>query len=181
MNELLEENLVRKAQSGDSEAFAQLVQRHSADAYRTAFMVLRNRSEVEDVVQEAFFTCYCKIKSFRMDSSFKTWLYRIVVNLCYDRIRKAGRESAALNKLSVNISIWNGDISRVEEHIDLREVISRLSPEHRLVLTLYYGMDFGVKKVAEVLGIPVGTVKSRLHTARSLIRERLERGQEYAL
>lgn len=169
------------ALSGDHDAFAQLVQRHSADAFRTAFMVLRDRNEVEDVVQEAFLICYRKLKSFRLESSFKTWLYRIVVNLCYDRLRKLNRESAAFNKLSFNLSIGNGDMAEIENRIDLKEIVSTLSPEHRLVLTLYYGMDFGVQKVADVLGIPVGTVKSRLNTARNLLKERLERGHEYAL
>jgi len=165
---LPEKNLIAAAQSGDSDAFTQLVQRYSSDAYRTAFMVLHDREDVEDVVQEAFLTCYRKINTFRMDSSFKTWLYRIVVNLCYDRIRKRSRERA-------------GDMSDIEKRIDLKEVIATLNPDYRITLTLYYGMDFSVQKVAEVLGIPVGTVKSRLNSARNLLKERLERGQKYAL
>lgn len=175
------ENLVRMAQAGDNDAFALLVQRHSEDAYRTAFMVLRDRSEVEDVVQEAFLVCYRKLNTFRMDSSFKTWLYRIVVNLCYDRLRKLNRESAAINKLTSGLKNGNKEMADIENRIDLKEVVSSLSPEHRLVLTLYYGMDLGVQKVAETLGIPVGTVKSRLNSARNLLKERLERGQKYAL
>lgn len=169
------------AQSGDDDAFAELVRGHSADAYRTAFMVLHDRDEVEDVVQEAFLICYRKLKSFRMDSSFKTWLYRIVVNQCYDRIRKLNREKVAFNKLSINLGIGNGDMAEIENRIDIKETIASLSPEHRLVLTLYYGMDFGVQKVAQTLGIPVGTVKSRLNSARNLLKDRLERGQNYAL
>jgi len=178
---LSDEDLIRIAQSGDNDAFAQLVQRHSADAFRTAFMVLHDHGEVEDVVQEAFLACFRKITSFRFDSSFKTWLYRIVINLCYDRLRKLNRENTAFNKLSSNLRIGNGDMTELENRIDLKEIISSLSPEHRLVLTLYYGMDFGVQKVAQTLGIPVGTVKSRLNAARNLLKERLERGQDYAL
>jgi len=169
------------SQSGDKDAFAQLVQKYSPDAYRTAFMVLRSSVDAEDVVQEAFLTCYRKIVSFRMDSSFKTWLYRIVVNLCYDKLRKMNREAAAMNKWSSNLKIGEGNMDGVENQIDLKDVISGLKPEHRLVLTLYYGMDFSIQKVAQTLGVPVGTVKSRLNSARNLIRERLERGQEYAL
>ncbi|MEG3071636.1 MAG: sigma-70 family RNA polymerase sigma factor [Candidatus Syntrophopropionicum ammoniitolerans] len=93
-----DENLVLLSQSGDNEAFSQLIQKYSADAYRTAFMVLRDCDGVEDVVQESFLTCYRKIKSFRMESSFKTWLYRIVVNRCYDRLRKLNREKETLKK-----------------------------------------------------------------------------------
>lgn len=170
-----EEILISKAQSGDNDAFAHLVQKHSADAFRAAFMVLRDRDEVEDVVQEAFIICYRKLKSFRMDSSFKTWLYRIVVNLCYDRLRKINRENVSIGKLSLNLrtGCGDGDMAEIENRIDLKEIISSLSPEYRLVLTLYYGMDFGVQKVAQTLGIPVGTVKSRLNSARNLIKERL--------
>ncbi|MGI5942415.1 MAG: RNA polymerase sigma factor, partial [Pelotomaculaceae bacterium] len=67
------------------------------------------------------------------------------------------------------------------KRIDLKEVIATLNPDYRITLTLYYGMDFSVQKVAEVLGIPVGTVKSRLNSARNLLKERLERGHKYAL
>ena len=87
-----DENLVTMSQAGDNEAFAQLVRKYSPDAYRTAFMVLRDHNEVEDVVQESFLTCYRKIKSFRMESSFKTWLYRIVVSRCYEIGRASCRE-----------------------------------------------------------------------------------------
>lgn len=168
-----DDNLVLLSQSGDNEAFAQLVRKYSPDAYRTAFMVLRDRNEVEDVVQESFLTCYRKIRSFRMESSFKTWLYRIVVNRCYDRLRKRNREIDALNKMSINLKNVSDDISGIESRLDLREVIKGLRPEHRLVLTLYYGMDFGVQKVADILGVPVGTVKSRLNSARNMVRKNL--------
>ena len=165
-----DENLVTRSQSGDNEAFAQLIRKYSPDAYRTAFMVLHDHNEVEDVVQESFLTCYRKIKSFRMESSFKTWLYRIVVSRCYDRLRKLNRESNVMNKVSLNLNNGNSDINEIESRLDLREVILGLKPEHRLVLTLYYGMDFGVQKVADIMGVPAGTVKSRLNTARSLIK-----------
>jgi RNA polymerase sigma factor (sigma-70 family) len=178
---LSEKSLIRLAQSGDKDAFAQLVQLYSADAFRTASMVLRDHTEVEDVVQEAFLTCYRKLHTFRMESSFKTWLYRIVVNLCYDRLRKLNRDSQIIYKISNNPGTGNGEIAEVEQRLDLRKTIATLSPEHRLVLTLFYGNDFSVKKVSEVLGIPEGTVKSRLNSARNLLRERLERGNKYAL
>ena len=166
-----DENLVTMSQVGDNEAFAQLVRKYSQDAYRTAFMVLRDRDEVEDVVQESFLTCYRKIKSFRMESSFKTWMYRIVVSRCYDKLRKLNRENAILNKITLNSNNENGVINGLESRLDLREVILGLKPEHRLVLTLYYGMDFSVQKVADILGVPAGTVKSRLNSARGLIKK----------
>lgn len=166
-----DENLITMSQAGDNEAFAQLVRKYSPDAYRTAFMVLRDRDEVEDVVQESFLTCYRKIKSFRMESSFKTWMYRIVVSRCYDKLRKLNRENAILNKITLNSNNENGVINGLESRLDLREVILGLKPEHRLVLTLYYGMDFSVQKVADILGVPAGTVKSRLNSARGLIKK----------
>lgn len=168
-----DENLVLLSQSGDNEAFSQLIQKYSADAYRTAFMVLRDRDGVEDVVQESFLTCYRKIKSFRMESSFKTWLYRIVVNRCYDRLRKLNREKETLKKMSLHIRPGHEVSYSIESKLDLRKIVLDLKPEHRLVLTLYYGMDFGVQKVAEILDIPEGTVKSRLHAARNMIKRSL--------
>jgi RNA polymerase sigma-70 factor (ECF subfamily) len=75
-----------------------------------------------------------------------------------------------MNKMSLNLNHGNSDINEIESRLDLREVILGLKPEHRLVLTLYYGMDFGVQKVADIMGVPAGTVKSRLNTARSMIK-----------
>jgi len=108
-----------------------------------------------------------------MESSFKTWLYRIVVNRCYDRLRKLNRENEAIKKMSLYLKNGSEDSYGIESRLDLREIILGLSPEHRLVLTLYYGMDFGVQKVADILGVPVGTVKSRLNSARNMIRRSL--------
>jgi len=178
---LNEDELLRLARSGDGEAFARLVQIHAADAYRTAFFLLRNRQEAEDVVQEAFLTCYQKLGKFRLESSFKTWLYRIVVNISYDRLRKMNRESKALGRLSQASEPESGGLACLEERLDLSHVISTLSREQRMVLLLYYGLDFSVNKVAEILSIPVGTVKSRLNAARQLLKERLERGRHYGM
>ena len=82
-----------------------------------------------------------------MDSSFKTWLYRIVINLCYDRLRRRARERAAFQRVSVNMKTGYRDMSDIEKRIDLKEVIATLNPDYRITLTLYYGMDLSVQKL----------------------------------
>lgn len=172
-----EQVLVRTAQAGDHAAFSELVRQYHGDTYRFAYVILQNQSESEDLVQEAFLNCFRKLGSFRLESSFRTWLYRIVANLCYDHLRKKRREVALLEKMSSGGSLMTCDSSgSVERKLELKEALAALGRDHRAVLTLYYALDLDVKTVAGILKIPVGTVKSRLASARGMLKERLERG-----
>lgn len=166
--------VVEKARAGDEEAFTRLVEDYSASVYRTAYMILRDHGAAEDVVQEAFIICYRKIAGFQGRASFATWLYKIVINLCRDKMRKNKREVALLEKVVQN-DTWSGDEAGtdLDLRLELKQVIDSLKPEHRILLTLYYGLDMSVKRVAEILNLPEGTVKSRLSTARALVKERL--------
>ncbi|MHB8985253.1 MAG: RNA polymerase sigma factor [Eubacteriales bacterium] len=177
-----EQALVRQAQAGDDAAFSELVRQYSKDAYRAAYVILQNQSEAEDIVQEAFLTCFRKLTGFRQESAFRTWLYRVVANLSYDLLRKKRREGALLEKISAGGTAVAYCGSRdLEESMEVREALASLGTGQRAVLTLYYGLDLDVKTVAGILKIPAGTVKSRLAAARAMLKVRLERGKTYAL
>lgn len=178
MNEDASElKLVHAAQAGDKEAFSELTRRHASYSYRVAYSILQNQSEAEDMTQDAFLTCYRKLAGFRMESSFRTWISRIVVNLCYDYLRKKRREGALLGKMSdrdtARVKDWMDDI---DQSMEIKNALKLLSAPHRTVLVLYYELDLSVKSVAKILNIPIGTVKSRLAGARATLREILERG-----
>lgn len=172
-----ERELIQSAQAGDHEAFTELTGKHFSYVYRVAYTVLQDQSDAEDLAQESFLVCYRKLPRFRMESSFRTWLTRIVVNLCYDYLRKKRREGVVLGKMAdwdtAVAEDWtaNSDLS-----LELRNALKVLNDAHKIVLTMYYEMDLDVKTVANILGIPVGTVKSRLSNARAILREVLERG-----
>ncbi|OPX86348.1 MAG: ECF RNA polymerase sigma factor SigW [Pelotomaculum sp. PtaB.Bin104] len=172
-----ERKLVLAAQAGDKEAFSELTQRHAGYSYRVAYSILQNQSEAEDLTQEAILTCYRKLADFRLESSFRTWLSRITVNLCYDYLRKKRREGALLGKMADRETAAAKDwVGRIDQSMELKNAIKMLSDSHRAVLVMYYEMDLDVKSVARLLKIPVGTVKSRLAGARATLREILERG-----
>lgn len=172
-----ERELIRSAQAGDHEAFTELTGKHFGYVYRVAYTILQNQNDAEDLVQESFLVCYRKLARFRMESSFRTWLTRIAVNLCYDYLRKKRREGAVLGKMAdwdtAVTEDWtaNSDLS-----LELKRALRILSDAHKTVLIMYYEMDLDIKTVARKLGIPAGTVKSRLSNARAILREVLERG-----
>jgi RNA polymerase sigma-70 factor (ECF subfamily) len=172
-----EHELVRAVQAGDNDAFSELTVKHFGYAYRVAYTILQNQSDAEDLVQESFLVCYRKLAGFRMESSFRTWLTRIVVNLCYDYLRKKRREGVVLEKMAewetAVSEDWTGNCDR---SMELREALRFLNDAHKTVLAMYYELDLDVKTVAKILGIPVGTVKSRLANARAIQKEVLERG-----
>ncbi|MDD4169269.1 MAG: RNA polymerase sigma factor [Desulfotomaculaceae bacterium] len=169
--------LIHAAQAGNKEAFSELISRHVSYSYRVAYSILQNQSEAEDLTQDAFLTCYRKLAGFRKESSFRTWFSRIVVNLCYDHLRKKRREGALLGKISdrdtATVKDW---MDNVDQSMEIKNALKLLSDSHRTVLVLYYELDLSVKSVAKIMNIPVGTVKSRLAGARATLREILERG-----
>jgi len=175
--DMSERELVRAVQTGDNEAFSELTRKHFSYAYRVAYTILQNQNDAEDLVQESFLVCYRKLAGFRMESSFRTWLTRIVMNLCYDYLRKKRREGVVLEKMAdwdtAVAEDWTGNCER---SLELRNALGFLNDAHKTVLTMYYEMDLDVKTVAKILGIPVGTVKSRLANARAILKEVLERG-----
>ncbi len=174
-----EQGLIHDAQRGDLEAFNRLVLAYQDAIYTHAYRMLGDESAADDAAQEAFLAAYRSIKSFR-GGSFRAWLFRIVTNQCYDEIRRQQRrpttplEPLDADDEEVESPKWIGDNSNSpEEKIDqqaLREAIqhclNHLPPEFRSVVLLVdvQGLDYA--EAAQILGKPVGTIKSRLARAR---------------
>lgn len=171
---------IRQTLDGDSEAFGLLVQKYQNRLFNGIVLVMRNRQEAEDVVQEAFVLAYTKLSSFRGHSAFFTWLYRIAYNLAISRLRRQ-RSSISLDRQreTIGIDLSATDVSpsvnleRQEEISQMYQALDRLTEEHRSILVLreMEGMDY--EAIAEVLDLPIGTVRSRLHRARDQLREKL--------
>lgn len=182
-----DEELVKRAQAKDREAYRQLVERYQARAYALAFSILKNKFDAEDVVQESFVKVYLSIGSFKGESSFYTWLYRIVRNMAIDVKRKLAREtnyqseverisevqadSAALQKSQSSSPDY--ELLRKEKARRIAEVLNNISEEHRTVIILREidGMDY--KQIAQVTGVSKGTIMSRLHYARKKLQQAL--------
>jgi len=161
--------LLRRGGAGDSAAFHALVDRHAQRLYRLAVSLIGNATDAEDVLQETFIGAFKGLRSFEARSSVKTWLTRILVVQAANWRRSKRRKSVELVDDSIPAAGENS-----EAGIDVRAAIGKLSPEHREVIVLREFEQMSYEEMAQVLGVPRGTVESRLHRARSEMREKLK-------
>lgn len=145
-------------------AFAALVDEHLGAAYRLAGVILRDPVEAEDATHDAVVAAWRSYRSLRDPARFDAWFQRILVNGCRDRLRHRSRSRVV--ELDVRRTHGADDpLGAVEDRVVLDRAFEALSPEHRLVVVLRFYADLTVEQVAERLGVPTGTVKSRLHHA----------------
>jgi RNA polymerase sigma-70 factor (ECF subfamily) len=172
--------LIRATLGGDSAAFGMLVRKHQDRLLTSLTHVCGSRDEAEDVAQEAFVHAYLKLASFAGGSAFYTWLYRIAFNAAISRRRKR-RDTSSVDYTrqatgGEPLDLREGAEDRVlrqERAAQLQQALSRLGEEFRVVLVLREidGCDY--ETIAQILGLPVGTVRSRLHRARLQLKEEL--------
>jgi len=182
--------LVHRAKEGDDEAFGMLVEQYQDKIYGYVSRMLHDPEEAEDVAQEVFIRAYQNLAGFREAASFPTWLYRIATNLAIDAARSRKSRWGETVSLDEPAETDAGEISRqlpgdrrgtvsqVESsHLQqiVAEAIAQLSAKLRTVIMLYDIEGLSYEEIAQVLGCPVGTVKSRLFNARSQLRDKLEK------
>jgi RNA polymerase sigma-70 factor (ECF subfamily) len=160
-----DDDLVRRVQEGQEEAFAQLMRRHERRVYNLAYRMLGNAEEAQDAAQETFLSCFRNLAKFRGDAAFSTWLHRIAANVCFDELRKRSRGPVEAIRFHEPIPAPDhGD--QTATSIDVQRALLDVSPEFRAVLILHEIQDVPVEEIAAALELPVGTVKSRLHRGR---------------
>jgi len=175
--------LVKQARRGDAGAFERLVEIRIDRAYRLALAILRSEADASDAVQEAFVAAWRQLHALRDPARFERWIDRVVVNACRMAIRH--RRAVRVREIPVTTSLGlrriDGQISpeRAPDEfvpdVDLiRRGLQRLTVDQRAVLVLHHAEDRPVEEIAEVLGVPVGTVKWRLHAARAALRHAVE-------
>jgi len=176
--------LARRAQRGDQEAFAELVTRHQRYVYNLAYRLLRDTHEAEDLAQEAFLRAWRGLPGFRNESQFTTWLYRIVTNLCYNRLPGLRRQLAQADEETLeHVSAPAAHSLRAlyetgERQARVQAAIDTLPTKYKLVVTLYYLQEQSYQEIADVLDLPLGTVKTHLYRARERLKGLLDQGQE---
>lgn len=154
------------ARKGDKEAFSKLIQGIKSKLYKTGMAILKNNDDVCDALQETLINAYKNIKKLNNPKYFNTWIIRIMINSCYEIIRKNKRASEISEKMQQNMDNYYEIYC---EKSDLENLLNKLDNELRLITVLYYYDDFSVKHIAKILNIPEGTVKSRLSRARKNI------------
>jgi RNA polymerase sigma-70 factor, ECF subfamily len=181
-----EMDVVRRAQNGDQGALSELVVQHQSYVYSIALGVMHDPSDAADMTQEAFVRLMRSIRTYRGDTKFTTWLYRLVTNICLDALRRRKGTCESLN------ATWDGEDDRAaklpdrdrwtqpEESLDLRETsidvraaLGQLAPMQRLALTLYYFGELQDREIGQIMGLPVNTVKSHIHRGKARLAQLL--------
>jgi RNA polymerase sigma-70 factor (ECF subfamily) len=179
-----EKELVRRAQAGDAEAFSLLVSEHQQFVYNLALRALQDSHEAEDAAQDAFVRAWMALPNFRGQSQFRTWLYRIVTNVCYNRMPKLRRQMAAMGDDQV-IDVPDEDSDDPADEVEaaqrrayLHTQIDELPESYKILVTLRYQQGLSYDEIASVLSLPLGTVKTGLFRAKAQLRQALHQFEE---
>jgi RNA polymerase sigma-70 factor (ECF subfamily) len=173
--------LVRRCQQGELAAFTELFHAYQGRVYRLAVTILRDERDAEDALQDVFERVFERIKDYRWQSAFSTWLTAIVVNRCRDKLRRRKvRRALSLDRLRGRANDVNlaETVARRQRRQTLWALVDRLDDKHRLPVILHYHEGLPCEEVARALGLRTSTVYSRLNTARvrlrAMLQERLE-------
>ena len=173
--------LITECREGNTAAFGTLVSRYQDRLYNTVLRLVNNAEDARDVVQESFLHAYQSLHTFKGDSLFFTWLYRIAINTAISmkrkqrpmlRIQATGEDKNAIDPLdSSEMNRPDHALEIAEEERRINDALGKLSVEHRTVLVMKDMDGIKYEAMAEMLGVPVGTIRSRLHRARLELRD----------
>jgi RNA polymerase sigma-70 factor, ECF subfamily len=171
----VERTLVDAARIGDEEAFAAVARGLADRLFAVAYRILRDIGLAEDAVQETLVTAWRELPGLREAERFEAWIHRILVNTCYAEARRARRWSANVKALSIDASTTDHDaMLTVATRDALERGFRRLPPEQSAVFVLHHYLGWPLGEIADTLGVPLGTVKSRMHYATGSLRAALD-------
>ncbi len=174
--------LVAASKRGDRDAFSLLVQRHQRRIFNLNFRMLQQYEEATEITQETFLAAWQGLPSFRGEARFETWLYRIAYNCCLKQLEQRRRDKALQSAMQAEKIIENvGNDDRANTVVEaherqalVREHLSQLPTKYRIVLVLRHLQEKTYEEMADILAMPIGTIKTHLFRARNLLKERLE-------
>ena len=172
----MDRDLVERARHGDREAFAVLVHQVSDSLYSVAYRILRDTGLAEDVLQNALVLAWRRLPKLRDPDRFEAWIHRILVHACYDESQRTRSWRASVTVLPIELAGESDETSQVADRDELERAFRWLSIEQRAVFVLHHYLGLPLVEVAELLGIPAGTVRSRLHYAIRSLRAAIEAG-----
>ena len=174
-------SIVDRARRGDQEAFATVIRHYDRGLRSLAYRLLGDRDRMDDALQEAYLKAFRALPRFRGDSKLGTWLYRITYNVCLDELERLSR-AAHVSLANVPEPVETGPPAdeALSERDALAAALEALSPEDRAAILLVDANGFDYRAAGEVLGVPAGTVASRLNRARAALRHSLSRPVEVA-
>lgn len=179
------DEILQRSVKGDMDAFRTLVELHQTFAYRLAYRLLGSDEEAKDIVQESFIRVWRHLPKYRANGKFTTWLYSIVTNLCYDRMKARKRRSKVIRTLEQPFSAFVASTDTLEGDIEAKDIArlilitaEALAAKQRLVFILRDVEDLSIAEVAQITGMSKGSVKSNLCHARHNIRIKLEKANK---
>ncbi|NRD77576.1 RNA polymerase sigma factor SigW [Bacillus sp. BRMEA1] len=176
---------IKQVIKGDQEAFGEIVDIYKNSVFQLCYRMLGNRHEAEDTAQEAFIRAYTNIHTFNQNLKFSTWLFRIATNLCIDRMRKkkpdhyldaevAGTEGLTLySQVPSESPLPEIELESLELQETVHKEILKLPEKYRSAIILKYIEGLSLNEISDILGLPIGTVKTRIHRGREALRQQL--------
>jgi RNA polymerase sigma-70 factor (ECF subfamily) len=174
-----DKQLIEGCRQGDPEAFRALFEKYKDIVYSVALRYSGDPAVAQDIAQDTFLKLFSTVGSFRGDSNFEAWLYRMVVNCCFDQKRKTRRLTPLLDEIldvlrTPDVSVLD-EVLRSEISTHVRSVIDSLAPDQRMVVVLRYTQGLSYDEIAVILGCASGTIASRLNRAHKVLERRLSR------
>ena len=165
-NEEHDKLLIERVKQQDHASFGVLIDKYKDQSLSLACSILKDRTLAEDVLQDTFLQVYTKIGSFKYQSAFYTWLYRIVVNKCYNELRKKSRKEVEVEELKLGEDYLSVETDLQDRRTIIQTALDSLKPDESLVLRLFYLSELKTEEVAEVTNFSLSKVKVTLHRAR---------------
>ncbi len=178
-----EKNLILQSISGDVQSFETLIKGYQKMAFNVAYRIMGNEEDAKDMTQDALIKVYKNLKGFRMDSSFSTWLYRIVMNTCKDELRKRKMKLVSIDQpIETNDGQMQMDledhglkpdeiVTQRETQKEVHEALQQVSEINRIVVVLRDIKGFSYSEISDIIDVPVGTIKSRINRGRQELKK----------
>jgi len=172
---LTDDDIIRRIRSGESSAFGELVDRYKDKAMSLAVRLLKHEEDAEDALQEAFVKAYTSLGTFRNDSAFATWFYRIVYTTCLNTLKRKGRGQPLAEFQEDNMSGGLDSVGRESldsEMVDrvISEALAVMHPIYASIMDLFYVQECSYDEIVSITRLPLGTVKTRLNRGRHVLR-----------
>lgn len=168
-----EQELIARSLSGDTQAYAGLVDRYKNAVYYHSFAIVRREDVAEDITQETFITAFYKLRLYKSQYRLSTWLFKIATNKSLTWLNAASREIVADDVLLASIASNQPSPAAQAEYNELHAAVDTLRPNYRAVISLYYWQGLSYQEIAIVLAVPVGSVRSWMNRAKQTLRKEL--------
>ena len=177
----MDRRLVEEAQAGDRDAYEALARASASRLYMTAHRIVHDTDKADDAVQQTLVAIWRELPSLRDPDRFEAWTYRLVVRFCLDQSRRARRRGIREIPLDEMVPTGTDDYADSDLRDELARALRELSVEHRTVVVLRHYAGLPIAEIADILGVPSGTVGSRLHHATRALRAAISAGERSAI